>query len=387
MEPAERIQNVSPYFFVGLSQKVTNVQTIGREIISFAEGDPDLPMPQLVIDRLTEAARSPISHRYPEIHGMSEFRTAVADWYWRRFRVRLDPDREVVPLLGAKEGIAHAALAFVNPGDVVLIPDPAYPVYEAGTRFAGGKCHFMPLREASGWWPDFGEIPEDVARRSKVMWLNYPNNPTGASASLEFFDKVVHFAKARDILVLHDAAYADVIYDDHKPLSLLQVPDARSLAIEFYSLSKTFNMAGWRVAAAVGRADALHALFVLKSYFDSGLPSAIQCAAIKALRCSEPFVEKRNRIYQQRRDRLLDTLAHLGFGAARPGAGLYVWARTPDDCSAQDLAAQLLSDVGLVVVPGDHYGKCGERHIRFSLTVPDVLLETALERLKTWRRR
>jgi LL-diaminopimelate aminotransferase len=378
---------MSPYFFVDLARKVAERRARGQPVISFAEGDPDLPMPESALARLLDTARDPLSHRYPDPDGIAEFRRAAADWYLHRFGVHLDPDREILPLIGTKEGIAHTPLALIDPGDISLIPDPGYPAYSIGTLLAGGQCYNMPLSEARGWLPDLEAIPSHILRRAKILWLNYPNNPTGAVAPAEFFNRVAEFASAHGILVLHDAAYTDISFDDYKPASFLQTAGGREVGLEFYSLSKTFNMAGWRVGVAVGRADLLQPLLVIKSHLDSGIPHAIQCAASEALRCDDSFIATRNNIYRARRDRLVHHLGELGLNVKRPLAGLYLWVQTPGGASSRDFADRLLDEAGVVVVPGDYYGSNGRGYVRFSLTLPDDQLEAGIEQLKQWQRR
>ena len=384
MKFARRVEKIPPYLFVEISRKIAQKRREGIEVISFGIGDPDLETPPPVIQKLREASGDLPNHRYPESEGLPEFRKATADWYQRRFGVSLDPETEVISLIGAKEGIGHAALCFIEPGDIALVPDPGYPVYSVGTWFAGGECHWMPLKEENGWLPDLEAIPEDVARRAKVIWLNYPNNPTGAIADLGYFERAVEFATEYDLAVLHDACYTDVTYDGYRHPSFLEVPGAMDVGMEFHSLSKTYNMTGWRLGMAVGNADMINALLVVKSNLDSGVQQAIQQMGIEALETSESWIDERNAIYQRRRDKVLSTLAEIGLEVDPPKASLYVWARVPEGFTSGDLAEQLLEECDVVVTPGASYGASGEGYVRFSLTIQDDLLDEGLRRLTAW---
>ena len=384
MRRSKRIEKVPPYLFVGISRKKAEKKAKGIQVIDFGIGDPDIPTPGPIIDTLREAAMDTPNHRYPETEGLPSFRAAAADWYQRRFGISLDPEKEVLSLIGAKEGIGHAALCFVDPGDTVLVPDPGYPVYSVGTWFAGGECHWMPLLEENGWLPDLDAIPADVAESARVMWINYPNNPTGAIANLDYFAKVVDFAKANDILVMHDACYTEVAYDGHRPVSFLQVPGAMDIALEFHSLSKSYNMTGWRLGVAVGNAELVDALMVVKSNLDSGVPQAIQAMGIDALNGPIDSVDGRNAVYQRRRDLVVEALQRIGLHVDPPRASLYVWARIPDGYTSAELTEMLLEERDIVVTPGSGYGQYGEGYIRLSLTIPDSELERGLERLEAW---
>ena len=381
MKLARRLDKVPPYLFVEISRKIAEKRAQGVDVISFGIGDPDIPTPEAAVARLREAALDPTNHRYPETDGLPEFRQAAADWYQRRFGVSVDPDTEVLPLIGAKEGIGHAAFCFLDPGDTALVPDPGYPVYSVGTWFAGGECHWMPLLEENGWLPDLDAIPDDVARKAKVMWLNYPNNPTGAIADASYFERAVDFAKQNDITVLHDACYSEVAYDGYRPASFMQTPGAMDVALEFHSLSKSFNMTGWRVGVAVGNADMIRALMVVKSNLDSGIPEAIQYMGIEAMNSEQGQLDDRNAIYQRRRDRILPVLTRLGLHVDPPKASLYVWARVPEGYTSAQFTSLLLEEADVVVTPGSGYGKYGEGYIRLSLTIADVDLERGLQRL------
>lgn len=384
MRFASRVEKIPPYLFVEISRKIAAKRAEGIEVISFGIGDPDLATPAHVVDALRETAGDLPNHRYPESDGLPEFRKATADWYQRRFGISLDPDSEVISLIGAKEGIGHAALCFIEPGDIALVPDPGYPVYSVGTWFAGGECHWMPLKEENGWLPDLDAIPEDVARQAKVMWLNYPNNPTGAVADRGYFEKVVDFAKAYDIAVMHDACYTDVTFDGYRHPSFLEAPGAMDVGVEFHSLSKTYNMTGWRLGMAVGNAEMMNALLIVKSNLDSGVPQAIQYMGIEALNTSDEWIDERNAVYQRRRDKVLDALASIGLETDPPKASLYVWARIPDGYTSGEFAEVLLDQCDIVVTPGAGYGPSGEGYIRFSLTIDDEQLEEGLDRIAKW---
>jgi LL-diaminopimelate aminotransferase len=384
MKIASRISQVPPYPFVEISRKIAAKKAQGIDVISFGIGDPDIPTPGGILDELHAASVEPPNHRYPESEGLPEFREAVADWYERRFGVRLDPETEVLSLIGAKEGIGHAALAFVEPGDVALVPDPGYPVYSVGTLFAGGESHTMPLLESNGWWPDLDAVSAEVAQKATVMWLNYPNNPTGATAELHQFEKAIAFARRHQIAVMHDACYSEVAYDGYRPVSFLQAGGAREVGLEFHSLSKTHSMTGWRLGMAVGNADMIEALRVIKSNLDSGVPQAIQRMGIAALSGPLDSMQVRNDIYQGRRDLLVNVLKAMGLDVQHPRASLYVWAAVPDGYTSADFAERLLEERDVLVSPGTSYGDYGEGYVRLSLTLPDEQLEQAVDRLATW---
>ena len=385
MKLARRLDKIPPYLFVEISRKIAAKKAQGIEVISFGIGDPDIPTPPHIVDRLRETALDAPNHRYPETDGLPEFRQAAADWYQRRFGISLDPDKEILSLIGAKEGIGHAALCFLDPGDVALVPDPGYPVYSVGTWFAGGECHWMPLLEENGWLPDLDAIPEHVARAAKVMWLNYPNNPTGAIAGPDYFEKVVEFAARYDIAVLHDASYTEVAFDGFKPTSFLQTPGAMEVGMEFHSLSKSYNMTGWRLGVAAGNAEMINALMVVKSNLDSGVPQAIQYMGIEALNGPLDAVDERNAVYQRRRDRVLETLRGMGLHVDPPKAGLYVWARIPHGYTSAQITESLLEQCDIVVTPGNGYGAYGEGYIRLTLTIDDENMERGLQRLADWK--
>ncbi|MCI0869186.1 MAG: LL-diaminopimelate aminotransferase [Chloroflexi bacterium] len=385
MKFASRMDKVPPYLFVEISRKIAAKRAQGIEVISFGIGDPDIPTPDNVVEKLRETALDAPNHRYPETDGLPEFRQEVAGWYQRRFGISVDPDKETLPLIGAKEGIGHVALCFIEPGDLALVPDPGYPVYSVGTWFAGGECYWMPLLEENGWLPDLDAIPAEAARKAKVLWLNYPNNPTGAIAELDFFKKAVDFAKEYDIAVMHDASYSEVAYDGYRPVSFLQTPGAMEVGVEFHSLSKSYNMTGWRLGMVVGNEDIIKALMVVKSNLDSGVPNAIQYMGIEAMRTPQHAIDKRNAIYQGRRDRVVEVLRGIGLDAIPPKASLYVWTRVPAGYSSAEITELLLEECDLVVTPGNGYGKYGEGYIRLSLTINDEDMEKGLSRLANWK--
>jgi LL-diaminopimelate aminotransferase len=382
MEFSQRIESLPPYLFVEISQKIARKKAQGEKVISFAIGDPDLPTPPHIIERLCQTAWDPANHRYPETAGLFELRQAIAQWYQNRFGITLDPAKEVLPVIGSKEGLAHIAFCFIDPGDIALIPDPAYPVYSISTTLAGGKPYFIPLLEENNFLPRLEQIPPEVAQKAKLLWINYPNNPTGGIAELDFFEKVVEFARKYHLIICHDAAYTEVAFDGYKPPSLMQVSGAKGIGIEFHSFSKSYNMTGWRIGMAIGNAEIINALMRLKSNLDSGIPQAIQYAAIEAIKGQQDCIEEHNAIYQRRRDRLIEVLNRIGLKAHLPKAGLFIWVRVPPGYTSRDFATQLLDKVGIVVTPGSGYGSHGEGYIRLSLTLPDEKLEEGLKRLK-----
>jgi len=385
MKIARRVENLPPYLFVEISRKIAEKKAKGEEVISFGIGDPDIPTPPHILNRLIEAAKDPVNHRYPESEGLPELRRAIAAWYLKRFGVTLDPDTEVAPLIGAKEGIAHIAFCFLDPGDTALVPDPGYPVYAIGTNLAGGRPYYMPLTENNDFLPDLKRIPQHIANRARLLWLNYPNNPTGAVAELDFFGRVVEFARQTGVVVCHDSPYTEVAYDGYRPVSFLQADGAKDVGIEFHSLSKSYNMTGWRIGMAVGNATMIGALKTLKSNIDSGIPQAIQYAAIEALNGPQECIEEHNALYQRRRDLVVEGLNKIGLKAICPKASLYVWAKVPEGYTSAEFTADLLEQVGVVVTPGTGYGRNGEGYVRLSLTIADASLLKGLSRLAGWR--
>ncbi len=379
---AQRIQELPPYLFAEIDRKKRAAQAKGVDLIDLGIGDPDIPTPGRIIERLAETAAKPANHRYPSSSGMMAFRQAVADWYGRRFGVALDAATEVVSLIGSKEGVANMAVAYVDPGDVVLVPTPAYPVYAIGTRFNGGDVHFLPLTRENGFLPDLSSIPADVLERAKMLWLNYPNNPTGAVADESFFKEAVEFAHRHGIILCHDAAYTELGFDGYRAPSILQVDGAREVAIEFHSLSKTFNMTGWRIGMAVGSAELVGTLGQVKSNVDSGVFQPVQEAAILALEHAEEFLEPIREVYQERRDTVVDGLRRAGFELPAPPATFYVWLPVPGGWTSADFTARLLDEAGIVTTPGNGFGEPGEGFIRLTLCSPADRLKEAVERLE-----
>ena len=385
MKIARRIEELKPYLFVEINKKIAEKRARGEEVISFAIGDPDIPTPPHVIKKLCETALDPVNHRYPESEGLPELHVAIADWYKRRFDVTLDPATEVLPLIGSKEGIGHIAFCFIDPNDIALVPDPAYPVYAIGTQLAGGRPYYLPLTAENNFLPDLNSVKEFILKSTKVLWINYPNNPTGAVVGLDFFDQVVEFAKKNNILVCHDGPYSEVAFDGYQPVSFMQAGGARDVGIEFHSLSKTYNMTGWRIGMAVGNAEAIKALRTLKSNLDSGIPQAIQSMGIASLNGSQDAVAEHNAIYQRRRDLICEVLEKIGVKVTPPKASLYIWAKVPDGYNSIEFTADLLDQANVAVTPGTGYGASGEGYVRLSLTIPDVSLVKGLSRLSGWR--
>ncbi|HEY3353098.1 MAG TPA: LL-diaminopimelate aminotransferase [Polyangia bacterium] len=381
IELAHRIRELPPYLFAHIDALKEAERAKGRDIIDLGIGDPDLPTPPHIVAALQTAAADPGTHRYPAYAGMRQLRAAAARFYEARFHVRLDPDREVIALIGSKEGIAHFPFAFVNPGDVVLVPDPGYPVYATLSRFAGAEVHRMPLTRARGFLPDLAAIPAEVARRAKLMWLNYPNNPTGALATPEFYRDVVAFALAHDIIVGSDMAYSETYLEGPPPPSFLETPGAMECGLEFCSLSKTYNMTGWRAGFAGGHPALVAGLGKVKTNVDSGVFDAVQRAAIAALEGDQGCVAEMRRIYRERRDLFCDGLAQAGFDVIRPRATFYVLCATPGGMPAIDLTARLLTEAGVVATPATGFGPGGEGFIRFSLTAATERLREAVQRL------
>ncbi len=378
---AERLQQLPPYLFMEIDRLKAEVQARGVDIIDLGVGDPDLPTPDHILRRLVEAAGDPRNHRYPSYSGMNNFRRSVAGWYQRRFGVTLDPGKEVVTLIGSKEGIAHFPLAFINPGDYALVSSPGYPVYHSGTLFAGGHSHFLPLRKENQFLPDLSAVPRELLPKAKVLFINYPNNPTAAVAERSFFEKVVEFAREHRIIVCHDAAYSEMAYDGYRPLSFLEVPGAKEVGIEFHSLSKTYNMTGWRIGFAVGNEKLVAGLSQVKSNIDSGAPQAIQWAGIEALEGTQEPLQELLAVYQSRRDLMVRGLRQIGLQVDPPKASFYLWVEVPTGYTSARTSMHLLQEAGIVTTPGNGFGEPGEGFFRISLTVPRQRLEEAVDRL------
>jgi LL-diaminopimelate aminotransferase len=377
-----RFEQLPPYLFAEIDRKVEQARARGADIISFGVGDPDLPTPPHVVEALADAARDPATHRYPAYTGMAEFRTAIAEWYERRFGVELDPDSEVQPLVGSKEGIFHLPVAFIDPGDVALVPDPGYPVYETGTILAGGRAVPLALTQDNGFVPDLRTIPSEAVDAARVLWLNYPSNPTAATATTQLFERAVEFCLQHDLLLAHDAAYTEVTFDGYVAPSVLEVAGARECAVEFHSLSKTYNMTGWRVGWVCGAPVAIEAIKRLKTNIDSGIFDALQRAGIAALLGPQDYVAECVARYAQRRDLLCDALKSMGLVVDPPKGSIYLWVPVPEGHTSESFTSFLLDEADIVVAPGNGYGAAGQGYVRFSLTVSDERLEEGVERLR-----
>ena len=381
-DKADRLKKLPPYLFKEIDRKKAEVMARGLDIIDLGVGDPDLPTPPHIIEALKKAVDDPAHHRYPSYSGMRDFKEAVAQWYQERFGVELDPGSEVVSLIGSKEGLAHFPLAFINPGDIALVPTPAYPVYHIATLFAGGESFFMPLLSENGFLPDLDAIPDEVAARAKIMFLNYPNNPTSAVADLEFFTQAVEFARERKILVCHDAAYTEMAFDGYRPPSFLEVEGAKEVGLEFHSLSKTYNMTGWRIGFAVGNPQAIEGLGAIKSNIDSGVFQAVQMAGVDALLADQSCVREMVEVYTRRRDLMVRGLKDAGYQVKTPKATFYLWVNVPKGFTSTQLATRLLEEAGLVVTPGNGFGEPGEGYFRIALTQKRERISEAIARLK-----
>ena len=382
IEKAKRIEQIPPYLFAQIDKKKEEMRKKGMDLIDLGIGDPDLPTPQPIIERLKKASEDPRNHHYPSYEGMIQFRTAAAQWFERRFGITFDPKTEVLTLIGSKEGIAHIPLAFVNPGDYVLVPSPGYPVYRVATLFAGGTPYFLPLLKENGFLPKLSEIPKEVAERSKLLFINYPNNPTSAIAERPFFEEVVAFARRYGMIVCHDAAYSELAFDGYRPLSFFEVEGAKEVGIEFHSLSKTFNMTGWRIGFAVGNPEIISGLGRVKTNIDSGLFQAIQEAGIEALNRYDTPIPNIIRIYEGRRDVMVKGLREMGLEVDLPRATFYLWIRVPRGYTSAQFATLLIEQAGIVATPGNGFGEAGEGYIRMTLTVDESRLQEAIERLK-----
>ena len=381
-ELAQRLKVLPPYLFAELDRRKQEKLEQGVDVIDLGVGDPDLPTPQPIVEALKRSAQNPENHRYPSYVGMKSYREAVAQWYKRRFDIDLNPDSEVIALIGSKEGIAHFPLAFVQEGDVVLCPDPAYPVYKIGTIFAGGEPYMMPLRAENDFLPDIGSIPQEVVDRAKIIWINYPNNPTSASATEEFYRDLIRWAKKHNIIIASDNAYSEIYLGDEKPISILQIEGAKDVAIEFHSLSKTYNMTGWRIGMAVGNEELVRALGKVKTNIDSGQFNAIQEAGITALNMPESELDKLRAIYRERRDVMTSALKKLGLKPLESDVTFYVWTKVPEGYTSADFVGRLIDEAGIVCTPGNGFGEAGEGYFRISLTVPTERLVEAAKRIE-----
>ncbi|HUJ90750.1 MAG TPA: LL-diaminopimelate aminotransferase [Syntrophorhabdales bacterium] len=380
---ASRIEKIPPYLFARLDRKKGEARKKGVDVVDLSIGDPDLPTPEHIVRRMQEATADPRNHRYPSYEGMFEFRKAVADWYMKRFGVELNPDTEVVALIGSKEGIAHIPWAYLNDGDVALVPSPGYPVYKISTMLAGGIPFIMPLREEHNFLPVREHIPEDVRRKAKIAFLNYPNNPTGAHADDDFYERAVYEARKSDILLCHDAAYSEVTFDGYQGKSILQFDHNKRFSIEFHSLSKTYCMTGWRIGFAVGNSDAIQNLGKLKTNIDSGVFQAIQYAGIEALTGSQESVEAMRTIFARRRDIVVDGLASMGIKVRKPLGTFYIWAKVPTGFTSVEFAEKLIEEKGVVLTPGSGFGDEGEGYFRISTTTSEERIREGIARLKS----
>lgn len=382
MQKAECLNHLAPYLFAQIDAKRDALVAQGVDVISLGIGDPDMPTPSYIVDALIKAAQNPANHQYPDYAGSLAYREACADWMRDRFGVTLDPKTEVLALIGSKEGIAHLHTAFVNPGDYVLAPSIGYPVYSGGATLQSANTYFMPMTAENGFLADFEQVPEDILKRAKIMFLGYPNNPTGAIATEEYFDKAIDFCIRHDLLLAHDNAYCEIGFDGYRAPSILERPRAMECCIEFFSLSKAYNMTGWRIGFAAGNPYAIEALGTVKNNLDSGQFGAIQDAAIVALRSSQDCIDEMNAIYMRRRDAIVEALQAIGLECNTPQATIYVWAKVPNGFTSAEFAEKLLEQAHVIVTPGSGYGPDGEGYIRISLTTPDDRLLEAVDRIK-----
>lgn len=381
IELAKRVKNLPPYLFASIDRMKQESLDKGVDVIDLSIGDPDIPTPSNIVKAMQKAVENPANHRYPSYEGMFSFRKAVSEWYKRRFNVKLDPTNEVLSLIGSKEGIGHIPLAFIDPGDIVLVPSPGYPVYPTGTLFAGGKSYKMPLLEENNFLPDFREIPENVFKKAKMMFINYPNNPTSAVAKEDFFKSVVKLALKYNIIICHDASYTEIYYDK-KPLSFMQIDGAKDVGIEFHSFSKTYNMTGWRIGFAVGNKDILAGLGKIKTNLDSGVFQAIQEAGITALKTDDKILKEIRTTYKKRRDVLYNGLKELGLECRKPEATFYLWAKVPKGFKSMSFVEFMLKEAGVMATPGNGFGESGEGYVRFALTAGVERIQEAVSRLK-----
>jgi LL-diaminopimelate aminotransferase len=379
------MRRIPPYLFAEIDKRVQAKKAGGVDVVSLGIGDPDRPTPQRVVRALQQAAGDPANHQYPSYFGLRDLREAIARWYSRRFGVDLDPDSEILPTLGSKDGVSHVCFALVNPGQVVLAPSPGYPVYVTGPIMADAEPFAVPLRAENGWLPDLESIPGDVLDRASMLWLNYPNNPTAATADEAFFARAVAFCRRHDIVLCHDAPYSEIAYGGYRPPSLLQAPGGKEIGLEFHSVSKTFNMTGWRLGWIAGRGDLVQLIGQLKTNIDSGIFQAVQLAAIEALDGGQAETEATNAVYESRLRRVVDTLNSLGWAVEVPRATFYLWAPVPPGYDSIGFAAHVLDEVAVNITPGVGFGDAGEGYFRLSVTAPDDRIDEALERLRRLR--
>jgi LL-diaminopimelate aminotransferase len=380
MRLSARLDRIPPYLFSEIDRKIEEKEAQGVDVISFGVGDPDVPTPAQIVEVLCEEGSKPEHHRYPSYFGLPEFRESATRWFERRFAVSLDPDRQILPLMGSKEGVAHIALALLDAQDVALVPEPSYPVYAMGTLLAGAEIHYLPLTKDNGFLPDLQSVPPEVARLSKILWLNYPNNPTGAIAPREFFESAVDFARTHELVLAHDNAYSEITYDTAP--SLFEFEGAMDVGVEFHSLSKTFNMTGWRIGFACGNPRVIEALGTIKTNIDSGIFNPVQLAGKEALDHGQESLRNMVKLYQSRRDLLIAELAALGWEIQPPGGSIYIWMPVPSGFDSVGFSTHVLEKAGVFFTPGNAYGPSGEGYVRLSLTVPDDRIKEATARLR-----
>ncbi|MBN1289902.1 MAG: LL-diaminopimelate aminotransferase [Actinobacteria bacterium] len=382
MRFSKKLELIPPYLFAEIEWKLDQKKQEGIDVISFGIGDPDMPTPRFILEAMWEASEDPSNHQYPSYFGMKSFREEIAEWMYSRFQVALDPQTEVIPLIGSKEGIAHIAFSAMDPGDVALVPEPCYPVYATSTILAGGDVEYLPLSTENGFLPRFEDIPAEAAGKAKILWLNYPNNPTGAVVDIGFFEEAVRFGADNDIIVANDNAYSEITYDGYVAPSILQVEGAKDNAIEFFSLSKSYNMSGWRVGFACGNSEIIKALGTIKTNIDSGIFNPIQVASIRALEQGDLILEEIRAAYRRRRDNLAEALRGLGWNVMKPKGAIYLWLPVPEGFDSAGFSNEVLEKADVFFTPGNGYGPSGEGYVRLSLTVPDIRIEEAIERLK-----
>ena len=382
MENADRIKNLPPYLFAEIDKMISKAKEKGVDVISFGIGDPDQPTHQNIVNKMIEAVQRPSTHSYPSYQGLFEYRKAIADWYRKKYQVELNPDQEVVSLIGSKEGIAHLPFCYINPGDKALIPDPGYPVYKTSILLAGGEAVTVPLLADNNFLPNLDKIDPAIAREAKLFFVNYPNNPTGAVAGDEFYQELIDFARQYQIIIAHDSAYSEIGLDGYDPPSFMQYPGAKEVGIEFNSLSKPFNMTGWRIGWAVGNEDVIESLGRIKTNIDSGIFEAVQYAGIEALTNSTNNIQQVRSLYTRRRDLLVEGLQQLGWTIKKNKASFYLWAQVPEGFTSADFSKQVFQQTGIFFTPGNGYGEEGEGYVRIALTVPENRIIEALQRLK-----
>ena len=380
--PADRLSALPPYVFARLDELKARAREQGLDLIDLGMGNPDGATPQPVVEAAIAALQDPANHGYPPFEGTASFRKAITDWYYRRYNVQLDPDGEALPLLGSKEGLAHLAIAYINPGDLVLVPSPAYPAHFRGPLIAGGKIHQIILKPEQDWLIDLGSIPDAIADRAKILYFNYPSNPTAAVAPREFFEDVVAFARKHEIMLVHDLCYAELAFDGYQPTSLLEIPGAKEIGVEFHTMSKTYNMAGWRVGFVVGNRHIIQGLRTLKTNLDYGIFAALQTAAETALSLPDVYLHEVQARYRDRRDFLIQGLSELGWSIPKTKATMYLWVPCPPGVGSTDFALSVLQQTGIVLTPGNAFGEGGEGYVRISLIADRDRLQQALDRLK-----